>query len=488
MNPLWLLALVVWPAVMSLAVAATGRWPNIRETVSVATGVALLAGVVGLIEPIAAGERPSLTLFEILPGLGFTFTLEPLGLIFALVASALWPLTTIYGAGYMRGNDEHAQTRFFVCFALAISAAIGIAMAGNLLTLFVFYEMMTLVTYPLVTHHGDAESRAGGRIYLGILLTTSIGLFLPAIVITWLFAGTLTFTHGGILAGTGLTALGAIALYTLFVYGIGKAAVMPFHRWLPSAMVAPTPVSALLHAVAVVKAGVFSVLKITVYIFGLDFAFKTGATEIILWTSSITIIAASVIALYCDNLKKRLAYSTVGQLSYIVLGSALATKLGAVSGSLHIVTHAFGKITLFFCAGAIYTAAHRKYISQLNGLGRSMPFTFGAFTIASLSLIGLPPMGGAWSKWYLMSGSAGVEEYALLGVLAVSTLLNIVYLLDIPARAFFLPADDDTPRGFSEAPLACVLPLCVTAAGCIALFFFAYPIISFISSALGEGA
>lgn len=488
MTHTWLLALIAWPALMSLAVAGAGRWPNLRESISVGTGLVLLAAVVSLIPSIAAGERPSLTLFEILPSVGLTFRLEPLGLIFALVASALWPLTTIYGAGYMRGNDERHQTRFFVCFALAISAAIGIAMAGNLLTLFVFYEMMTLVTYPLVTHHGDAESRTGGRIYIGILLTTSIGLFLPAIVVTYLLAGTLDFTHGGILAGTGLSALGAMALYTLFVYGIGKAAVMPVHRWLPSAMVAPTPVSALLHAVAVVKAGVFSVLKITVYIFGLDFAFRTSATEIVLWSASFTIIAASIVALYCDNLKKRLAYSTVGQLSYIVLGSAMASKLGAVSGSLHIVTHAFGKITLFFCAGAIYTAVHRKYVSQLNGLGRAMPFTFAAFTVASLSLIGLPPMGGAWSKWYLMSGSAGVEEYALLGVLAVSSLLNIVYLLDIPARAFFLPADADAPRQFHEAPLACVVPLCITAAGCVALFFAAHPIIDFISSALGAGA
>ncbi|HET7313748.1 proton-conducting transporter membrane subunit [Salinisphaera sp.] len=488
MSGAWLIALVAWPAFMSLGVIAAGRRPNLREGVSVITGLVLLGGALALIGPIAAGERPSLTLFSILPGLGFTFTLEPLGLLFALVAAVLWPLTTFYAAGYMRANREAHQTRFFVCFALAISAAIGIAFAGNLLTLFVFYEMMTLVTYPLVTHHGDAESRVGGRIYLGILLSTSIGLFLPAIVITYLVAGTLDFAHGGILAGSGLGAAGAIALYALFVFGIGKAAVMPVHRWLPSAMVAPTPVSALLHAVAVVKAGVFSVLKITVYIFGLDYAFETSATEPFLWLASITIIVASVIAIYCDNLKKRLAYSTIGQLSYIVLGSALATRLGAVSGALHIVTHAFGKITLFFCAGAIYTAAHRKYVSQLNGMGRAMPLTFTAFTIAALSLIGLPPMGGAWSKWFLMSGAAGIEEYALLGVLALSTLLNIVYLLDIPARAFFLRGDAEVPGRIAEAPAVCVIPLCITAAGCIVLFFLAHAIIDFVGFALGGGA
>ncbi|RJS93126.1 monovalent cation/H+ antiporter subunit D family protein [Salinisphaera sp. Q1T1-3] len=488
MSGWWLVALVAWPALMAAPIVACGRWPNLRETLSVITGLVLLAGVILQIGPLVDGGRPDILLFSILPGLDLHFALEPLGLIFALVAAGLWPLTTIYAAGYMRGNREPDQTRFFVCFALAISAAIGMAMAGNLVTLFVFYEMMTLVTYPLVTHHGDAESREGGRTYIGLLMTTSIGFFLPAIVITWLISGTTDFTAGGILAGTGIGSVGAMGLYALFIYGIGKAAVMPVHRWLPAAMVAPTPVSALLHAVAVVKAGVFAVLKITVYVFGLDFAYQTSATAPFLWLASFTIIAASAVAIYCDNLKKRLAYSTIGQLSYIVLGSAMASKLGAVSGSLHIVTHAFGKITLFFCAGAIYTACHRKYVSELNGLGRAMPLTFTAFTIAALSLIGLPPMAGAWSKWYLMSGSAGVEEYALLGVLALSSLLNIVYLLDIPARAFFLPGDAETPKGIAEAPAACVIPLCITAAGCIALFFLAHPIIDFVGTALGGPA
>lgn len=481
MSAMWLGLLVAFPAVMSLGVAATGRWPNLRESLSVATAIALLVGVAGFIEPVTSGLRPSLTLFEVLPGIGLTFTLEPLGLLFALVASGLWALTTVYAAGYMRGNEEHAQTRFFVCFALAISAAIGIAFAGNLLTLFIFYEMLTLSTYPLVTHHGDTESRNGGRVYLGILLTTSIGLFLPAIIITYLVSGSITFTDGGLFAGAGLGVLATGALYVLFLYGTGKAALMPFHRWLPAAMVAPTPVSALLHAVAVVKAGVFIVLKLTVYVFGVDYLAETGASQLMMWVAAITVLGASLIAMTRDNLKARLAYSTVSQLSYIVLGATMASSLGILGGGMHIAMHAFAKITLFFCAGAIYTATHRKYVSELDGLGYAMPITFSAFFIASVSLVGIPPMGGIWSKWYLMEGAADAGHSAIILVLAISSLLNIVYLLEIPTRAFFHNPRPDTPRHWHEAPWACVIPLSITAAGCIVWFLYPLPFLTLLA-------
>ncbi|MBO9470973.1 monovalent cation/H+ antiporter subunit D family protein [Endozoicomonas sp. G2_2] len=481
MNEIWLALLVGFPAVMSLAVAASGRWPNLRETVSIATSIALFAGVASFIGPVTAGARPSVTLLEVLPGIGLTFTLEPLGLLFALVASGLWSLTTLYAAGYMRGNEEHAQTRFFVCFALAISAAIGIAFAGNLLTLFIFYEMLTLSTYPLVTHHGDTESRNGGRVYLGILLTTSIGFFLPAIIITYLVSGSITFTAGGLFGNAGLSVLGAGALYVLFLYGTGKAALMPFHRWLPAAMVAPTPVSALLHAVAVVKAGVFIVLKLTVYVFGVDYLAETGASQLMMWVAAVTVLGASLIAMTRDNLKARLAYSTVSQLSYIVLGATMASSLGILGGGMHIAMHAFAKITLFFCAGAIYTATHRKYVSELDGLGYAMPITFSAFFIASLSLVGIPPMGGIWSKWYLMEGAADAGQSALIVVLAISSLLNIVYLLEIPTRAFFHNPRPDTPRRWQEAPWACVIPLSITAAGSIVWFLYPLPFLQLLA-------
>lgn len=473
LGPAWPLLL---PVLACPAIALLARRPNLREAVSIGTAVLLFASVCSWVPPVLAGARPDLTLLQILPDLRLALTLEPLGLLFALVASGLWIVTAIYCIGYMRGNGEGHQTRFYICFALALAAAMGIAFSGNLLTLFLFYELLTLSTYPLVAHKGDAKAKAGGRTYLGILLGTSIGLLLPAIVLTWLAAGTLEFAPDGILAGH-LRPTAAAGLYLLFAFGIGKAALMPFHRWLPAAMVAPTPVSALLHAVAVVKAGVFTVLKITVYVFGLDFAATGDVTTPVLWIAAFTLLAASVVALTRDNLKERLAYSTISQLAYIVAGAALAVPLGIVGGGLQIVMHAFGKITLFFCAGAIYTALHKSRVSELDGLGRVMPLTFGAFLLGALSIIGLPPLGGTWSKWYLMMGSVDAGHALILAVLAISSLLNIVYLLEIPLRGFLLHPAGDTPGGWHEAPAACVLPPVITAAGCVALFFGVTPLL-----------
>jgi multicomponent Na+:H+ antiporter subunit D len=372
----------------------------------------------------------------------------------------------------MRGHAEKNQTRFFVCFAIAISAAIGIAFARDLLTLFLFYEALTLSTYPLVTHAGTPEAMRAGRVYLGILLSTSIGLLLLAIIWTWQIAGTLAFTPGGILAGRAEPLTLGILL-ALFVFGTGKAAVMPFHRWLPAAMVAPAPVSALLHAVAVVKAGVFTVLKVGVYIFGLDTLTVAGSTWLP-WVASATILIASLVALTKDNLKERLAYSTVSQLSYIVLGVALATPASIVGSALHLAMHAMGKITLFFCAGAIAVAAHKTEVSELDGIGRAMPFTMAAFFVASLSIIGLPPLGGSWSKWYLALGAAEGERFIFVAVLMLSSLLSVGYLLPIVGRAFYpVGRADLKPLPRKEAPMLCVVPLCLTAFGCLVLFVFA---------------
>jgi len=472
-------ALVALPIVGAVLLTLVGRFPNLREAVTLVTATLLFAGVASLVPAVVEGGRPAWTAFEILPGVGLGFELEPLGMLFALVASGLWIVTSIYSIGYMRGNQEHHQTRFYACFAIALAAAVGIAFAANLVTLFVFYEVLTLSTYPLVAHKGNIDARIGGRVYLGILLTTSIGLLLPAIVAVWHLAGTLAFTPGGVLTGhVGPTAAGI--LFALFLFGTGKAALMPFHRWLPAAMVAPTPVSALLHAVAVVKAGVFTVLKVTVYVFGLDFVAHTDAASIMLWVAAATLLGASLVALTKDNLKARLAYSTVSQLAYIVLGATLATTAGVAGGALHIVTHAFGKITLFFCAGAIYTAVHKSRVSELNGLGYAMPFTFGAFTLASLSIIGLPPLGGTWSKWLLMTGAADTGQLAMIAVLAISSLLNIVYLLEIPLRGFFAKAPP-VEGGLREAPLLCVAPLCLTAFGCLVLFAYPEPLLHLLA-------
>jgi multicomponent Na+:H+ antiporter subunit D len=451
-----------------------GKWPNAREATTLVTGALTFWFVRGLLPYMREGARPRLDVLEVIPGIELAFEVEPLGLLFALVASFLWIVTTLYAIGYMRGHHEKNQTRFYFFFAIAIAAAIGVAFSANLFTLFTFYEVLTFCTFPLVTHHQTDEARKAGRVYLGILLTTSVGLQLLAIIWTWQLAGTVEFTDGGILAGTASAGvLGAILV--LFVFGVGKAAVMPFHRWLPAAMVAPTPVSALLHAVAVVKAGVFTVLKVSVYIFGIDLLGTLAATDWLAWAAGMTIILASLVAFRQDNLKARLAYSTISQLSYIVLGALLANRWGIIGGGMHIAMHAFGKITLFFAAGAILVAAHEKDISRMHGLGRTMPITFGAFFIGSLSIIGLPPAGGSWSKWFLGMGTLEAGQVGLLAVLMLSSLLGLYYLLEVPVKAFFLkpPPDAHRPEGIHEAPTLSLIAIIVTAAATIGLF--AYP-------------
>ncbi len=476
------------PLAGTLGVIATGRRPNLREGVTLVVAVLTFASVLQLLPSVMAGARPALELATPFPGARLAFELEPLGMLYALVASGLWIVTSLYAIGYMRGHHEGHQTRFFAFFAVSIAAALGVAFSANLLTLFVFYELLTLCTYPLVTHRGTAEAIAGGRTYLGILLTTSVAFFLFAILWTGFVAGTLEFTPGGILEGK-IAGTAAAVLLALYAFGIGKAALMPFHRWLPAAMVAPAPVSALLHAVAVVKAGVFSVLKIVVYVFGIDFLAEGDLSVWLMYVAAASILIASIIAVTRDNLKARLAYSTISQLGYIVLGAALATPAGVIGGGMHIAMHAMGKITLFFCAGAIDVALHKQKVSELDGIGRQMPFTMVAFAVASLSIIGIPPLGGSWSKWYLALGAADADRGFFVFVLMASSLLSIAYLMPIVGRAFFRPSTQGAaPEGpaLKEAPLLCVVPLCLTAAGSVALFFLAPQIKALLAPLVGE--
>jgi len=460
---------IILPLMATFGIAITGSKPNLREGVTIATSLVLLYFVLKLYQGIQGGESISVQWWELLPGLQVSFTIEPLGMLFALIASFLWLVTTIYSIGYMRSHHEKNQTRFYVCFAIAISSVMGIAFAGNLFTLFIFYEVLTLSTYPLVTHAGTEEAKKGGRIYLGILLTTSIVFFLLAIVSTWFVAGTLDFKQGGIFgANVDLTVAGVIL--ALFIFGIGKAAIMPFHRWLPAAMVAPTPVSALLHAVAVVKAGVFTVVKVIVYIFGLDQLQNIASSDWILYLSGFTILAGSIIALRSDNLKRRLAYSTVSQLSYVIMASLVLVPLSVTGAALHILAHAFGKITLFFAAGSIYIASHKTDVSQLNGIGRRMPWTMLAFAIGSLSIIGLPPTIGFISKWYIVLGAMEAQQLFVIAVIIASTLLNAAYFLPIIYAAFFKTEDQPVEHG--EAPVLMVVALTTTATLTILLFFY----------------
>ncbi|MEJ8571335.1 monovalent cation/H+ antiporter subunit D family protein [Microbaculum marinum] len=476
-GALVLLALAI-PFAAALLIPLAHRRPNLREAITLVAAGALFATVCLILGAVLAGERPAAGTLEVVPNLEIGFLVEPLGMIFACVASTLWILNSIYSIGYMRGNNEPRQTSFYVCFAVALAATMGIAFAANLFTLFLFYEILTLSTYPLVTHKGTEAAMRAGRIYLLLLIGTSMTLLLPAIIWTGALAGTLDFVPGGILAGKASPALTGVLL-GLFAFGIGKAALMPIHYWLPAAMVAPTPVSALLHAVAVVKAGVFSVTKVVVYVFGIDFLAETGASQWLVFVASFTLVVASVVALSKDNLKARLAYSTVSQLSYVVLGAAMVAPASIVAAGMQIAMHAVGKITLFFCAGAIYTAAHKTEISDMAGIGRAMPVTMIAFLIGAVSIIGLPPLGGAWTKWYLSLGAVESGDLFVIGVLFVSSLLNIAYLLPIVARGFFMPprgSEADGETRIKEAPLACLIPLCITAFLCIFLFFQAGPI------------
>lgn len=467
-----ILASMAVPLAGALLISLAARLPNLRETITLVTAAVLLVLVLTLLPLVLAGARPGVVLFSLLPGLNIAFQVEPLGMLFALIASGLWIVNSLYSIGYMRGNNEAHQTRFFVCFAVSIAATMGIAFSGNLFTLFIFYEVLTLSTYPLVTHHGTDKARDGGRVYIALLLSTSTVLLLPALVFIWHVAGTTDFTVGGILVDK--LKPGELALLLgLCVFGIGKAALMPFHRWLPAAMVAPTPVSALLHAVAVVKAGVFSVVKVIVYVFGVDTLATAGATNWLVAVAGFTIIAASVVALSADNLKRRLAYSTVSQLSYVTMAAALLAPLSLVGAVMHIAAHAVGKITLFFAAGAIYTAAHKTEISQLDGIGRRMPWTMGAFAIAALSMIGLPPAVGFISKWYMVSGAMASQHWLAVTVIVLSTLLNAGYFLPIVYRAFFVaPPADPHGHPHGEAPLPMVIALTATAAVTVLLFFF----------------
>jgi multicomponent Na+:H+ antiporter subunit D len=452
--------------------------PNLRETVTLATAALLAFLVWAQLPLVLSGARPELVLARVAPGLDLAFQVEPLGMLFALVASSLWIVNSVYSIGYMRANGEKRQTTFYVCFAVALGSTVGLAFAKNLFTLFLFYELLTLSTYPLVTHKGDESAIRGGRIYLLLLIGSSMLLLLPAILMTGALAGTLDFKAGGILpAGLGAGLMGV--LLALYMFGIGKAALMPLHFWLPAAMVAPTPVSALLHAVAVVKAGVFTVVKVVVYVFGVEKLSSSGAAWWLVWAASATVLIASIVALRQDNLKKRLAYSTVSQLSYVVLATAILTPISVVGAAVHIAAHAVSKITLFFAAGAIYTAAHKTEVSELDGIGWRMPWTMTAFAVGAFAMIGLPPTAGFLGKWFMLSGAMQSAQWLPVLVIVLSTALNAGYFLPIVFRAFFAEPVRAHAAGAAaapvhehgEAPWPMVAAMVVTAAATVMLFF-----------------
>jgi multicomponent Na+:H+ antiporter subunit D len=465
-----LLALVL-PLFSAAVSYAVGRMPDVRETLTLVACIGLCIITIAMFMRVGAGDAPELVIAQPMSGLEIAFRLEPLGALFAVMASVLWAVNSLFSIGYMRGAREANQTRFYVCFALAMFGVIGVAMAANLFTLFIFYETLTLATYPLVTHRGDAAARRAGRIYLGTLVGASVVLFLPGIIGVASVAGSTTFTAGGLLPGTTSVVIENVLLL-LLVFGAAKAALIPLHGWLPAAMVAPAPVSALLHAVAVVKAGVFTILKISAYIFGPELITALPAATWILWLAAATIVIASLVALTKDDLKARLAWSTVGQLAYITSAAMLPFASGLVAGGLHMVVHATAKITLFMCAGAIYVATGAAKISDMGGAGRRMPILLTFFFVASLSVIGLPPTGGMWSKFLLVDASFGSGEWLTAAAMIVSSLLSVAYLLPVAFNGLFSPAGVKGPE-FTRpggVPGAALTAVGVTAIGCLALF------------------
>lgn len=435
--------------------------PNLREAWTILAAVIKFGLVLLLLPTALEGNSVELHLFDLAPGLPLLLKADPLGVYFAIIASGLWIFTSFYSIGYVRGAGEHKQTRYYASFAVCLSATIGIAFSGNLLTFILFYEMLTLATYPLVIHNEKREAILAGRKYLSYTLTAGL-LLIAASGMVYYYTGTLDFTPGGVFGDVNLPSYTMLVMFILFLGGVGvKAGIMPIHSWLPAAMAAPTPVSALLHAVAVVKSGVFAVTRVVGYVFGVDIMSDYGLNDIIIVLAGATIIIASLIAFAQDNLKRRLAYSTVGHLSYIVLGIALLTPLGMTGGIMHIAAHATMKITLFFCAGAIYVNLHRTEISNLNGIAKVMPWTMGAFVIGSMGLAGIPPINGFFSKWHLAMGSLEGDMVVPLIILVVSGLLNVGYFFPIIQRAYFRKGEG--LEGYGEASPFMVVPLVCTA-------------------------
>lgn len=406
-----------------------------RNALNLGGAVLKLALVVFMLAEVSSGVTYA-TRFDLVPGLSFLLRVDALSLLFLTLSAFLWLVTTVYAIAYL--GDGPDLSRFFGFFSLCVTATAGIALAGSLVTFFIFYELLTLATWPLVVHKGDARSLAAGRLYLGYTLTGSAVLL---VAIVWLEGATGPIEFAGADLGDSPDAPGEGTLrllFVLFVAGLGvKAALVPLHAWLPAAMVAPAPVSALLHAVAVVKAGAFGIVRVVHDVFGFATVVDLGLSRPLAVVASITIVYGSLQALRQTNLKRRLAYSTVSQVSYIVLGVALATPLAVAGGLAHLVHQGLMKVTLFFCAGAFAERAQAEEIVDLDGIGRRMPLVATAFSVAALGMIGVPPVAGFVSKWYL--GLGGLEAGApwVLAVLAASALLNAAYFLPILHRIWY---------------------------------------------------
>ena len=483
---------VLCPLMVSVLILLSGRRPNVREAWTLLGSTVLCFTVLSMTPVVLATGPIEFIWLRLFPQVDFSLKADALGLIFATTSSSLWILVSIYSIGYMRSLKEHAQTRFYFSFALALVGAIGVAFSSNLVTMFIFYEILTISTYPLVAHEESREALAAGHKYLAYLLTGGV-FFLVGILAVYQLVGTTEFSPQGILK----PALGTASRFSLqvvffcFLLGFAKAAITAVFSILLSAMVAPTPVSALLHAVAVVKAGVFGVIRIVCHIYGIDLMQTLGLGLLLAGIAAFTIVAANIYAIGQNNLKRLLAYSTINQLSFILLGVALLSPMSVAGAMLHIPFHGFMKITLFLCAGAIAAIAHKKEISDMAGIGRVLPVTLGAFIIGAFGMCGAPPLAGFISKWHEALGAVESGSLFFLLVICIGSLLDVVYFFPVIRTAFFarmpeeqtLPGDqEEKVEVYSERPpvmeaqkplfLFMVVPLAITAIFSILLCIF----------------
>ncbi|MEA1052448.1 proton-conducting transporter membrane subunit [Lamprobacter modestohalophilus] len=472
--PLLVLASSLLPGLVIFFLAERRYWT--RTLLNLAGSLVKLMLVGAMLWGVFHQQQYAASL-PLLPGLDLVLRVRPLSLLFLALSAGLWLLTTLYAIGYL--EDSPNRSRFFGFFSLCVTATVGVAMAGNLLTFLLFFELLTLTTYPLVVHRGTEEARRAGQIYLAHTVIAG-SLLLAGTVWLYTLTGTLTFTSRGFVADlVDSHRWSLIAIFVLLIIGVGvKAALVPLQSWLPRAMVAPAPVSALLHAVAVVKAGAFGVVLIVYDVFGVEVAAELGVTKPLALVAAFTILYGSLRALFQDNLKRRLAFSTISQVSYIVLGVAIVGPLATVGGLVHLVHQGVMKITLFFCAGNLAETLGIHKVSEMNGVGRRMPWTMLAFSIGVFGMIGLPPVAGFISKWYLGLGALEAGLHWPLFVLAGSSLLNAAYFLPILHRAWFCEPPEAWPEerdfgGKKETAWLLLLPPLVTAALSLLIGLFA---------------
>ena len=482
MNRAIILVPIFFPIIMAIIMAFIKfKKDKIRNVFAAA---AIVTNFLLMILILYKAKVSEVHLFRFNAFIDIYFKIDKIGVLFAMLASSLWIFTTFYSMEYMR--HEGKEKRFFVFFTTTLGITLGIAFSGNLFTLYIFYELLTLATFPLVIHAGSKEALESGKKYL-IYSFGGATLVLLGMILLFNLTSNLDFTAHGILSNASLyDGKLLLSIFIVMFLGFGvKAAIVPFHSWLPSAMVAPTPVSALLHAVAVVKSGVFALIRISYYVFNADIIKDINGNLYISVLVGITILLGSLLALHQENLKKRLAYSTVSQLGYILLGIVLLNEKALIGGLLHLINHALIKITLFFCAGAIYYNTNKKNISEIKGIGKQMPVTMWCFGIASISLVGIPPTNGFVSKWYLALGGLTANKLLSAVILLLSAFLTAAYLLPIVVTAFF-QSNKDTSTERKEAPLKMLVPIVALTGIVVFLGLFPNIVLNFIEGIVRE--